>query len=234
MTAWFGKKKSDEEPTSPAAQAAGAAGGNGANGANDAPDEPLTVTDAARDKIVELIENAVSPVLGIRVLAEATSPVNPQYSLAFVQEGENYDDDTVLSLDGFKVYIDADSMTYMGNVRLDFVTTGGAGGFRIDKIAPAAAGAVPDGPLAEKVAQVIKDQINPALAMHGGFVQLIDVKDTVAYVELGGGCKGCGMVDVTLKQGIEVMIKQHVPEITRIMDSTDHGSGKNPYYKPSK
>ena len=88
--------------------------------------------------------------------------------------------------------------------------------------------------IAEKLQTVIDQQINPALALHGGFVKLVDVQGTTAYIELGGGCRGCGMVDVTLKQGIEVMIKQSVPEITEILDSTDHASGRNPYYQPSK
>ncbi|HQU73922.1 MAG TPA: NifU family protein [Calditrichia bacterium] len=227
MTAWFGKKD-DPKPESPAAKAAQNAG--------DHPEQPaeiLIITDDARDKINELIANTSSPVLGIRVLAEATSPVNPQYSLAFVQDGESYEDDTVLEFEGFKVFIDADSMPLMENVQLDFSMNQGVGGFRLNKLSPAALSGK-GGPLADRVRAVIKDQINPALALHGGFVNLIDVQGTTAYVELGGGCKGCGMVDVTLKQGIETMIKQNIPEITEILDSTDHASGQNPYYQPSK
>ena len=159
------------------------------------------------------------------------SPVNPEYSLAFVQEGEDFDDDIILDYGDFKVFIDPDSQEYVEKVKLDFIQSGMGGGFRIDKIVTAT---MLDGPIAEKLQQVIDQQINPALQLHGGFVNLVDVKDTTAYIELGGGCRGCGMVDVTLKQGIEVMIKQHVPEITEILDTTDHASGNNPYYKPGK
>jgi len=84
------------------------------------------------------------------------------------------------------------------------------------------------------VQQVFDTQINPAIAAHGGFVQLLDVKDGVAYVQLGGGCQGCGMADVTLKQGIVVAVKEAVPEIREVVDSTDHASGANPYFKPAK
>lgn len=225
MSAWFGSKK--DKKTSESAPPAGPDQGQDMNTEN----ELVVITDIARDKLNQLIQGASSPVLGIRVLAEATSPVNPEYSLAFVQEGEAFDDDTVIDFADFKVYIDADSLPHVQQVKLDFITTGAGGGFRIDKIVQHSQA---DGPLAEKVQRVIDEQINPALALHGGFVQLIDIKDTTAYIELGGGCRGCGMVDVTLKQGIEVMIKQSVPEITEILDSTDHASGKNPYYQPSK
>jgi Fe/S biogenesis protein NfuA len=88
--------------------------------------------------------------------------------------------------------------------------------------------------LAMLVQQVIDTQINPGVASHGGFVELLNVEDGIAYVQLGGGCQGCGMADVTLKQGIEALIKEAVPAITAVRDSTDHASGTNPYYRPSK
>ncbi len=225
MTAWFGSPK-DKDPND--------SDDNNSQNAPDNNDEStplLTITDIAREKVTQLISGAESPVLGIRVLAEATSPVNPEYSLAFVQEGEAFEDDEIIDFDDFKVYIDSDSLPLVENVRLDFITTGMGGGFRIDKVVQRNK---VEGPVAEKLQQVIDEQINPALALHGGFVQLLDVKGSTAYIELGGGCKGCGMVDVTLKQGIEVMIKQNIPEITEILDATDHASGNNPYYQPSK
>lgn len=191
----------------------------------------ITITDAAQEKLTELITNSESMLLGIRLIAEATSPMNPQYSLAFVQEGEDFEDDTVLDFGDFKIYVDVDSLPYMENVKVDFIMSEMSGGFRIDKIMSTTQ---VEGPVAEKLQKILDEQINPALAQHGGNVKLIDVKGSMVYIELGGGCKGCGMVDVTLKQGIDVMIKQNVPEITEIMDTTDHASGRNPYYQPSK
>ena len=89
-------------------------------------------------------------------------------------------------------------------------------------------------PVAQAVQKVLDDEINPAVASHGGHVSLLEVKNEVAYIQLGGGCQGCGMVDVTLKQGIEVRIREAVPSIREIVDTTDHAGGKNPYYQPSK
>ena len=88
--------------------------------------------------------------------------------------------------------------------------------------------------LMTKVQELIDSTINPAVAGHGGFVQLVDVKENKVYLQMGGGCQGCGAADVTLKAGIERLIKEELPEIEEVLDSTDHASGTNPYYTPSK
>ena len=88
--------------------------------------------------------------------------------------------------------------------------------------------------LATKVQELIDSTINPAVAGHGGFVQLVEVKDNKVYLQMGGGCQGCGAADVTLKAGIERLIEEELPEIEEVLDSTDHSSGTNPYYTPDK
>lgn len=82
-----------------------------------------------------------------------------------------------------------------------------------------------------KVQTVFDEQINPAVAMHGGFISLVDVKDSKVYVEMGGGCQGCGAANMTLKAGIEAILLEEVPEITAVVDTTDHATGDNPYFK---
>jgi len=86
----------------------------------------------------------------------------------------------------------------------------------------------------ERVQEVLDTRINPAVAAHGGHVGLIDVQGNTVFLQLGGGCQGCGQADVTLKQGIEVEIHAAVPEVGDILDTTDHDAGRNPYYTPSK
>ena len=81
---------------------------------------------------------------------------------------------------------------------------------------------------------LLEERINPSVAAHGGHISLIDVKDHTAYIRLEGGCQGCGMADVTLKQGVETMIRESVPTIDQVIDSTDHAGGANPYYQPEK
>ena len=88
--------------------------------------------------------------------------------------------------------------------------------------------------LKSRVQELIDTMINPAVAGHGGFVELIDVQDNRVYLQMGGGCQGCGAADITLKAGIERLIKEEIPEIEEVLDATDHASGTNPYYTPAK
>jgi Fe/S biogenesis protein NfuA len=85
-----------------------------------------------------------------------------------------------------------------------------------------------------KVQELIDTMINPAIAGHGGYVDLIDVQDNRVYLQMGGGCQGCGAADVTLKSGIERLIKDELPEVVEVLDTTDHASGENPYYTAGK
>jgi len=91
-----------------------------------------------------------------------------------------------------------------------------------------------DTEIREKVKELLDNTVNPAVGMHGGWVQLIDVKDKTVYLQMGGGCQGCGAADVTLKMGIERMIREEIPEVEEVLDTTDHAAGNNPYYAPSK
>lgn len=86
----------------------------------------------------------------------------------------------------------------------------------------------------KKVQQLLDREINPALGMHGGWVELIDVKKNSVYLRLGGGCQGCGAADATLKLGIEKSIREKIPQVGEILDTTDHAAGRNPYYQPRR
>jgi Fe/S biogenesis protein NfuA len=91
-----------------------------------------------------------------------------------------------------------------------------------------------EGEVDERVTTVLEVIINPSIASHGGRADLVAVEDGIAYLRLSGGCQGCGMASVTLSQGIEVALREHVPEIERVVDVTDHAGGSNPYYQPAK
>ncbi|MEO5617577.1 MAG: NifU family protein [Candidatus Eisenbacteria bacterium] len=131
--------------------------------------------------------------------------------------------------EGLRLLIDPKSVELVKGTTIDFVEGPEGAGFRIDNPNP-----LWMDELSQTVQKVLDEEINPQVASHGGWVALLEVKGDVAYVQLGGGCQGCGMADVTLKQGIEVAIKERVPQIREIVDTTDHAGGGNPYYKPSK
>ncbi len=189
----------------------------------------VTISDLAKQKIRALIEEEENENLALRIAIRGRGPNGFNYDLGFVEDSDKQADDTVVDADGFKVYIDKDSASNLQGATLDFVDGADESGFKIDNPNPLWAD-----PTAQKIQEVIDARINPGVASHGGWVALLDVKDDTAFIQLGGGCQGCGMVDVTLKQGIEVMIKEAVPEVTKIIDTTDHAGGQNPYYQPAK
>ena len=94
--------------------------------------------------------------------------------------------------------------------------------------------ALSDDQVKSKVQKILDEMINPAVSGHGGWVELLDVKENWVYLMLGGGCQGCGMVNVTLKHGIEATLKEEIPQIAGVIDQTDHAGGSNPYYQPAK
>ena len=102
------------------------------------------------------------------------------------------------------------------------------------KPATPASGGVDDDALYDRVAALFDDQVNPMVARHGGRVELIDVQDAVVMLRMAGGCQGCGMADVTLRQGIEAMLHEHIPEVKGVVDITDHTAGSNPYFAAAK
>jgi Fe/S biogenesis protein NfuA len=189
----------------------------------------LTVTDLAKSKILALMESEDRKGLALRISIPGRGPGGFRYELGFVEGSDKRDDDTVVDAGGFQILVDKETVPNLQGSTLDFVDGVHESGFKIDNPNP-----LWHEPLAQKVQEVIDSRINPGIASHGGFVVLLNVEGDTAYVQLGGGCQGCGMADVTLKQGIEVMIKEAVPEIQQVIDSTDHAGGKNPYYQPSK
>lgn len=194
----------------------------------------LSFTDEARKRVLSFIERESTPV-ALRVAVQPGSPLAPHYELSLVDEWEKRDDDTVVELDGFKVYVDPDSAEKLEDATVDWIETVEGGGFQVESpnIKPIGSER-PTGELAERIAQVIETRINPAVAMHGGRIALVDVRDNVVYVQLGGGCQGCGLATVTLKQGIERMLREAFPEIVDVVDVTDHARGSNPYYEQAK
>lgn len=189
----------------------------------------ITVTDDAREEIIKLMEKQEQPVLGVRIKAEAISPLQANYRLRFVTDEQIDDDDNVIEFEGFNIYVDQDSMSYVDEVSVDFIESLAGRGFKIEN--PNRVPAHFKGTIAEKVQQLIDEKINPQIASHGGTLTLLEVKENKAFVKFGGGCQGCGMADVTLKQGVEVLIKETCPEIEEILDVTDHAGGSNPYFQ---
>jgi Fe/S biogenesis protein NfuA len=190
----------------------------------------LTITDTARQQIVSIMETQGRQGDGLRVGIVGRSSAGFRYTMNLVEEGQESPEDVVVDSGTFKVFVDPQSAPHLQGVTVDYIDNGLHGsGFKIDNPNP-----VWTDPLALRVQELIDERINPGVGAHGGHVELLDIKDNAVYVRLGGGCQGCGMVDVTLRQGIEALIREEIPEIQQVIDTTDHASGQNPYYQPAK
>jgi Fe/S biogenesis protein NfuA len=185
----------------------------------------VTVTEVARAKILALLAQEDRQGMALRFAADGRGPGGFRYRLGFVPPEERGAEDVAFDAGGFQMVVDAQSVPKVTGASIDYVETLQESGFKIDN--PNAAWSDPK---AKAVQEVLDREINPAVASHGGHVVLLDVRDEVAYVELHGGCQGCGMASVTLRQGIETRILESVPGIRQVVDSTDHAGGTNPYY----
>lgn len=160
----------------------------------------------------------------LRVYVQGGGRVEYEYGFTF---DAPHAGDEVLQQNDIQVVVDRLSLMYLDGSTIDFVEDLRGSGFVVDN--PNLPPLLRD-PVAARIHAILKDRINPGIAAHGGWVQLIDYEEGRVLLKLGGGCQGCGMADVTLRQGIERILREEVPEIVEILDTTDHASGTNPYY----
>ncbi|WP_419934600.1 iron-sulfur cluster assembly accessory protein [Candidatus Palauibacter sp.] len=193
--------------------------------------ELLTFSEAAHERIRTFMSEDPAEGLAVRVSVQNASPIAPEYEMALIEPLEREEGDESFDASGFEVVVDSRSVALLAGTRIDWVESMQGSGFhfRNPNIQPLGSGPM-DGPLVDRVRRVIDEQINPGVASHGGTVRLVDIRDNVVYVTMGGGCQGCGMASVTLTQGIKQMIRDAAPEIVDVQDVTDHASGSNPYY----
>jgi Fe/S biogenesis protein NfuA len=189
----------------------------------------ITFSDEAKSKIGEYVHQ-MDGCLGIRVVARKLGQHHFNYDITLVNANDTSEADEITDLGSFNCYLDPASAANLEGASVDWVTDMGGAGFKIDN--PQAVVSWDD-PIAQKVQQVLDEKVAPALASHGGWVELTAVEGDAAYIQFGGGCQGCGQSQVTLNEGIRTAILAEVPEIKKVLDGTDHASGQNPYYQGS-
>lgn len=195
----------------------------------------LSISPEALAMIVELRDNEPGDeefVLSIEVTG--LEGFQFAYELAFVPISDKGDDWILERHDSLGVIMPASSIEKLDGAILELTDSGLAMNNPNTPSSPMipAGGAELSGPLADQIKQVLEEQINPFIASHGGGAELVAVDGTVAYLRLSGGCQGCGMAQVTLRQGIEKALLEAIGELTGVVDVTDHMSGQNPYYQP--
>ncbi len=200
----------------------------------------IDITPAARARIQSFVGEQIvqDPALRIRLDEANPSPLARNYAISLVEREERERTEIAINVDEIRVFLNLDTSNLLSGASIDWVEENGNSGFRVSdpkaeaaKAAPKARTELPiSGPLADRVQRVIDEVINPGIASHGGVVELVDVSDDTLYLRMGGGCQGCAASQATLRQGIERMVRQEVPEIENIIDVTDHSAGETPYY----
>jgi Fe/S biogenesis protein NfuA len=199
----------------------------------------LTITDEARVRVLEVRAGETEPeALGLWIEVTGTAGTAFTYDMYFRRVDEAGDLDIVQHGDDLSVVVPSEHADKIRGSTLDL---SGGGMVLQNPNAPAVEAPYADtpdldldDPVVAKVVEVLAVQINPQIAAHGGFAELVAVDGSIAYLRMGGGCQGCGMAAVTLSQGIEVAILDSVPDITEVVDVTDHAGGTNPYYQAAK
>jgi len=191
----------------------------------------INITEAAQDYLLGLLKKQDKEGVGIRVFIENPGTPQAETCIAYCQPGEQQEGDRALALKDFTAWIDAVSEPFLEDALVDYAADRMGGQLTIK--APNAK--VPmidkDSPLSEQIHYYLQTEINPNLASHGGQVALIEVvEDGIAVLRFGGGCQGCGMVDMTLKDGVERTLKERIPQLKGVRDVTDHSNRENAYY----
>jgi len=206
----------------------------------------LHATDAALEMVLELRsaeDDGESLALWVEVTGTSRDAFT--YDMYFQAVGDASPDDWSDERGGLALVVPAHSIAKMRGSVLDVNRDAEEGGMVIENPnePPRPAGTSPQmsgppvdlsGDVAQRIIQVLEQQINPSIAVHGGRADLVAVEGDAAYLRLSGGCAGCGLAAVTLSQGIEVALRESVTEITRVIDVTDHAAGTNPYYEAAK
>ena len=201
-------------------------------------DTIVEITPTALDQILELRNAEAIPDLYLGLRISGASPSGFTYETAFLRSDDVDGDDHIEHHRDLPVAIPQDSVDNLRGAVLDLSSDPLAPGLVLRNPNTPSPGITDpempplelEGTLEEKVALLLDRRINPAIAMHGGVARLASVDGTVVRLELGGGCQGCGLAAVTLRQGIEAAIFEAIPEVTDVVDVTDHALGENPFY----
>lgn len=192
----------------------------------------IEITDPARDYLLELLAKQEDKKVGIRVFITDPGTTRAETCLAYCAEGEQQEGDRRIEFDGFTAWFEERSLPFLKDAVVDYAQDRMGGQLTIKAPNSKLPQISDDSPLEDRINYVLFNEINPSLASHGGMVSLIEViEEDVAVLQFGGGCQGCGMVDVTLKDGVEKTLLEQLPQLKAVRDVTDHSVTENAFYK---
>lgn len=193
----------------------------------------ITFTDRAREVVASLLQDSEGELEALRITMQQTGDNStPHFDLTLVGADEREPDDQEEDVGEFSILINQSLVNQLEGATVDYVERVNESGFEVrtqNPVEKKESSDPPQGPIADQVREVLEVQVNPAIAAHGGMISLVNVEETDIFVEMSGGCQGCALSRMTLRQGVERMLREAIPELTAVHDITDHSSGENPY-----
>jgi len=191
----------------------------------------ITITESAQEYLVGLLSKQDDEVIGIRVFINDPGTPRAETCLAYCREPDLQDADQKTEFNGFTAWFEGRSLPFLEDALVDYAADRMGGQLTIKAPNAKLPRVSDDSPIEDRINYVLYNEVNPQLAAHGGEVSLVEVDPKmVAVLKFGGGCQGCGMVDATLKNGVESQLMQQVPELTGVRDVTDHTDKANAYF----
>lgn len=192
----------------------------------------VSITESAQEYLTELLEKQNCEGISVRIFILDAGTPKAETCISFCRPGEEKADDEVEQYEGFQTFIEQHSIPFLEDAVVDFAKDSMGGQLTI-KAPNSRLPKLSDGSsLEDRINYVLYNEINPGLAAHGGNVTLEEIfEEDVAVLRFGGGCQGCGMVDVTLKDGVEKTLLEQVPQLKEVRDVTDHSNKENAYYQ---
>ncbi|WOX05766.1 Fe-S biogenesis protein NfuA [Microbulbifer pacificus] len=191
----------------------------------------VTITDSAQEYLRDLLAKQDCEGIAIRMFVSNPGTPNAETCIAYCRPGEEKEGDVAMELDGLKAYFEGRSIPYLDEARVDYSSDKMGGQLTIRAPNSRMPKVTDDSPIEDRINYVLYSDVNPGLASHGGQVSLVEVtEDMYAVLKFGGGCQGCGMVDMTLKEGVEKTLKEKIPELAGVKDITDHTDKSQAYY----
>ncbi len=191
----------------------------------------ITITESAQGYLAELLAGQDDEVLGIRIFVNNPGTPKAETCIAYCREADCVDDDVVLDYGELTARFERRSVPFLEDAYVDYSKDRMGGQLTIKAPNAKMPKLTEDSPVEDRINYVLFNDVNPSLASHGGEVSLVEVtKDSVAILKFGGGCQGCGMVEATLKDGVEKSLLEMVPELKGVRDMTDHTDKSQAYY----
>ena len=192
----------------------------------------ITITAPAQAYLAELLKKQDTEGVSVRVFILDAGTPKAETCISFCRHGEEKEEDSIQQCEGFKAYIDEPSIPFLEEAVVDYSKDAMGGQLTIKAPNSRLPKITDESSLPDRINYVLYNEINPGLAAHGGNVTLEELyDDNIAVLRFGGGCQGCGMVDVTLKEGVEKTLLQQIPQLKEVRDVTDHSQRENAYFK---